>query len=66
VSGKHKQFDVHFSLNGFYYGVEAKNAEEAAQTAERWLARARPHIESAAGTSVGIEIAETLEVGKDI
>lgn len=61
-----KQFDVHFSLNGFYYGVGAKNAEEAAQTAERWFTRSRPHVEAALGTGVGIEIAETLEVRKDV
>lgn len=43
-------------------------------TAERWFTRSRPHVEAALGThveaalgtGVGIEIAETLEVGKDV
>ena len=64
--GSRKEFDVHFSLNGFYFAVEAESGEEAAATAERWIERAKPHVEAALGTGVGIEIADVLEIGKDI
>ena len=61
-----KEFDVHFSVNGFYCAVEAADKEAAAAMAERWFERVRPRIEAALGVGVGIEIADVLEVGKDI
>ena len=63
---KRSEFDVHFSINGFYCAVDATDKEEAAATAERWLERARSCIEAELGAGVSIEIADVLEIGKDI
>ena len=57
---KLKEFNVHFSLNGFFRRVKAKNEEEAMATAEAWLKDVLPDIEKHARTSLGIEIVEAV------
>ena len=55
-----KEFDVHFSLNGFFRKVEAENEEKAMEIAEQWLTDARNELERIARTGLGIEITEAV------
>ena len=54
------EYDVHFSLNGFFRKIEAENEEKAMEIAERWLTEARNDIETAAKTGLGIEVHEAV------
>jgi ribosomal protein S7 len=55
-----KEFDVHFSLNGFFRRIEAKSQEEAMTIAEEWLTKAKPELERHARTGLGIEVTEAV------
>ena len=59
-----KDYDVHFSLNG-YVRVEANSVEEAEEIAEEQLNNAVPAVEQAVSTAVGVEVYETVE-GEEI
>lgn len=58
---KLKEFDVHFSLNGFFRRMVAKNEEEAMATAEAWLKDVLPDIEKHARTGLGVEVTEACD-----
>jgi hypothetical protein len=57
-----KWFDVHFSLNGFVK-MQAEDSDEACQKAEDMLNEQLGSIETAANTSLGVEIVEAVEGG---
>ena len=54
------EFDVHFSINGFFSKVDAKTPEEAMQTAETWLEAKRAELEKVLGVGIGIEVVEAV------
>lgn len=56
------EYDVHFSLNGFYK-ITAESEEEAEAIAEEILSKALPKVEEELHTGIGIEVYETLESG---
>jgi len=58
-----KEFDVHFSLNGFYSKVEAKDNEEAKEIVEEWIQDIMDSkkLTTALRTGVGVEIGDILE-----
>ena len=56
-----KEFDVHFSLNGFVQ-ITARSGEEAMNIAEEILAKQLPELEQAACTGLGIEIVEAIDL----
>jgi hypothetical protein len=56
-----KEFDVHFSLNGFFRRVEANNPDKACEIAEKWLKDQLKALEQAARTGLSIEIIEAVD-----
>lgn len=56
-----KEYDVHFSLNGFFRKIDANSPEEAKTTAESWLTKALSDLEKAARVGLGIEIIEAID-----
>lgn len=56
-----QEYDVHFSLNGFFRKIEASSEKEAIAIAEKWLSDARPDLERYARTGLGIEIVEAVD-----
>jgi hypothetical protein len=55
-----KEYDVHFSLNGFFRKIEAPTPEEAMEIAEGWLKTALPALEKHARVGLSIEIIEAV------
>ena len=55
-----KEYDVHFSLNG-YYRITASSPEEAEQIAEEILNPRMSEVEETVRTAMGVEIYETTE-----
>lgn len=56
-----KEYDVHFSLNGFFRRIEANSPEQAMETAEYWLKKYLPDLEKTTRTGLGIEIVEAVD-----
>jgi hypothetical protein len=57
--GSH-EWDVHFSINGFFRKVEGETPEKAMQTAEVWLGKKRAELEKVLGVGIGIEVVEAV------
>jgi len=49
------EYDVHFSLTGYYGAVEAKTKEEAIEIVQGWIEAKISLIESEMNTAVGAE-----------
>lgn len=60
-SQDNKEFDVHFSVSGFFSKVEGKDMDEVAQKVEKWLQAKKPMLEMQLMVGVGIEVAEVVE-----
>ena len=55
------EYDVHFSINGFYFKVDAPDEETAARVVENWLEDVKAQIEKLLRVGVGVEIADIIE-----
>lgn len=58
---QYREWDIHFSLHGYFWKIEAQTIKKAKETAEKWLTDSLAGLEREARTGLGIEIGDAVE-----